>query len=484
MRKKTVANVDIALDQTSNTPLYQQVYEFLHDAVIAGSLPEGSKLPSIRQASQSWGVSRPTVERAYMQLVVEGYVDNVARSGYVVRRLDAGFLRNVSTHRQAAHVEQPRERTLFFSSFMTDPRTPYDFAFARLDPKSFPIKTWLGLTSDALYRESENLMCSYSADHVPNGLRRALAGYLRRTRSVVCAPEQVAVLPSTEFALETILQLFDRGQDMVGVEEPGYLVIVDVARRLGFDARAIASDRGEQRLLDDICRIGPKVVFVTPSHQFPTGTVMPLSARIELLKWAEDNDAYIIEDDSCSEYRYSTSPVPSLQSLDANGRVVYLGNFSKILAPGLRVAYAVVPDRLLGRYHERFMYTSSAVSLLTQHVLASFIEEGHLDQHVRKMVSQNRIRHDLLLEHLAETFGHSVELSGVDAGMHLYATVHNGMDQDGLVSSAREQGARVYRSDLFWFEHEPAPNTLLLGFSAIDRDLIAPGVEALGRAWL
>ncbi len=224
-------------------------------------------------------------------------------------------------------------------------------------------------------------------------------------------------------------------------------------------------------------------MFTTPSHQFPTGTLLPIDARTRLLRWAEANDAFIIEDDSCNEFRYATRPVPSLQSLDAYGRVVYLGNVSKVLSPSLRIAYLVMPPKLLGRYWALFNSAHPPVSWLDQEVLARFIEQEYWDAHVRKTAKGNHERHDELLRCLHTEMDDGIDISGTDTGMHLYVTVHNGMTQSELLASAQREDAKVYGTTRMWFS-KPAPeNNVMIGFSAIAFEDIAPGVAALRRAW-
>ena len=256
-----------------------------------------------------------------------------------------------------------------------------------------------------------------------------------------------------------------------------------IARRNGFDVVPLPTDRGGDAFLQAVERQKPDIVFATPSHQFPTGTLMPLPTRIELLRLAEELDFYIIEDDSCHEYRYGTGPVPSLQSLDTGNRVVYLGNFSKTLTPALRVAFAVLPPELLERHLERGPAIPS-VNTHIQDALARFIADESLDRHVRRMVAGNRERHDRLLECLESSMGGAVELSGVHSGMHFFATVRNGMAQEDLIASARGNGANVYGTRRFWFDSQADEGSLMIGFSAIALDDIEPGVQALARAWV
>lgn len=210
---------------------------------------------------------------------------------------------------------------------------------------------------------------------------------------------------------------------------------------------------------------------------------MPLDARTQLLRWAEENDAYAIEDDSCNEFRYATRPVPSLQSLDAYGRVVYLCNVSKALSPALRIAYLVLPPALLARYWSLFNFAHPAVSRLDQEVLARFIGEGYWDAHVRKTAKGNKRRHDELLRCLREQMGDVPGIQSAGTGMHLYVAVQNGMTQRELLEAALGQDTKVYGTARMWIDQPENDNHVMIGFSAIDYDDIVSGVEALRRAW-
>jgi len=486
MAAKKTRELLIIIDEASGEPLYRQVYLQVREAITRNRITAGDKLPSIRKLSQTLQVSHTTIEQAYLQLSVEGYVRNVPRSGYVVEALDTKFLRIPIPDNEPGvrRAEADRSRNAFYAENAAGGAVKYDFSYANLQPDSFPLKTWRSLTNDVLFANTAPDLARYSYTHEPNNLRRVLARHLNQTRGVNCMPEQVVVQAGTDGALATIFQLLDRKKHVIGLEEPGYATVREVAQRLGFKLVPIPSNQGTDAFIEALYRHNPKVVFTTPSHQFPTGNVLPLEGRTELLKWAQKANGVIIEDDSCNEYRYNTSPIPSLQSLDVNNRVIYLCNVSKVLSPALRISYMVLPPKFLGRYLRVFNYAHPAVSWLDQEVLARFISEGHWDAHVRKMAKGNHRRHDLLLQNLHEQFGDMVSISGADAGMHLYVGVKNGMTQRDLVRTAYEQGANVYSTARFWFANPAEQDKLMLGFSAIADADIAPGVAALRNAWL
>ena len=485
MAAKRRAEILLHVDEAADVPLYRQIYEQVRDAIVGARLTPGDKLVSIRRLADDLRVSHTTVEQAYLQLATEGLVRNVPRSGYVVEQVDTEYLALAHAAHEEA-VEQARDarsRNAFYAENRTGAQARYDFSFANLQPDSFPANTWRKLVVDVLYRNDCPELSRYSYTDDRSSLQSELARYLGRTRGVACAPEQVVVQAGTGDALTTLLQLFDRDRDVVGMEEPGYQTVHEVARRLGFKMVPLPSDEGPEAFLEAVERAKPRIVFTTPSHQFPTCSLLHLDARTRLLKWAERNDAYIIEDDSCNEFRYTTHPIPSLQSLDAYGRVVYLCNISKTLSPALRIAYMVLPPKLLNRYWDLFNYAHPPVSWLDQEVLARFIAEGHLDAHVRKTAKANHRRHDELLRCLRAQMEGGIGIRGTDTGMHLYVTVSNGMTQTQLLESALAHDVKVYGTSRMWFSEPPTEGAIIIGFSAIAYEDIAPGVAALREAW-
>ncbi|MBQ9044058.1 MAG: PLP-dependent aminotransferase family protein [Eggerthellaceae bacterium] len=485
MCAKKKAELLLHLDEAAEAPLYQQIYEQIRDAVTSGRLTQGDRLVSIRKLSADLGVSHTTVEQAYLQLATEGFVANVPRSGYIVEHVDADYFRleRPSSEAEVRELAQTRDREAFFAENRSGGEVRYDFSYANLQPDSFPVRTWCQLLDEVLYARTSPEFARYSYTDEVCSLQAELAGLLSRTRGVSCAPEQVVVQSGTGEALTMLLQLFDRTTDVVGMEDPGYATVHEVARRQGFQMVPLPTGQGVEAFLAAVEEKRPKIVFNTPSHQFPTGLLLPLDARTRLLRWAEENDAYIIEDDSCNEFRYSTRPIPSLQSLDAFGRVIYLCNVSKVLSPSLRVSYAVLPPKLLERYWDLFNYAHPSVPWLDQEVLARFIAQGHWDAHVRKVAKGNHRRHDELLRCLNAEMGDMLDITGTDTGMHLYVTVRNGMDERQLVESALAQGAKVYGTARMRFPGSTLSSSVMIGFSAIAFDDIAPGVAALARAW-
>ena len=485
MAKKRSPEVMLTIDAGSETPLYRQIYEQIRDAVASGRLMEGEHLPSIRKLSEALGVSHTTVEQAFSQLAVEGFVRNMPRSGYVVEHVDTDYLHLVQSpdRQHILAIAQERNEDTFHAENDRGGVARYDFSYANLQPDSFPVKTWSRLTNDVLYSATLPELARYESTEQPGILERELARLLARTRAVSCTPEQVVIQAGTGESLAMILQLFDRNRHAVGVENPGYATMQEVARRQGFSCVPLPVWRSLEEFFAALERHRPHIIFSTPSHQFPTGRLLPLDARIRLLQWAEANDAFIIEDDSCNEFRYATKPIPSLQSLDAYGRVIYLCNVSKVLSPALRISYTVLPPKLLGRYWDLFNYAHPSVSWIDREVLARFIAEGQWDSQVNRVAKVNHRNHDELLRCLRRAFGDRLTIQGADTGMHLYVTVQGSMTQDELITRAEAEGARVYGTSRMWLGQPAENRNVMVGFSSIAFEDIEPGVQALARAW-
>lgn len=476
----------VTVNKNDAAPLYQQIYQQLATAIEQGVIEAGHKLPSLRGLAAELGVGRITVQKAYEQLCVEGYVTPAERSGYVVNEMDTAYLQLPQPDNAAAiaSIMEAAANTGFVGEAQTGRMLRYDFSYFNLQPNSFPVRDWARALTDALYDVGGHRMTSYPTTTGATEFQKQVAGHLARTRGVRCQPEQIVAFPGTEYALDAIMRLIPGEPRTFGMEEPGYDLAFGVAQRRGLKVAPLPTEHGAECFLQEVADEKPDVMFTTPSHQFPTGTLMTLPTRIELLRLSEQLGFYIIEDDSCYEYRYGTGPVPSLQSLDAGNKVVYLGNFSKTLTPALRVSFAVLPPELLERYYVELGPAIPSVNTHIQDALARFIAAGALDRHVRRMVAGNRERHDLLLECLTSSFGDAITLSGIDSGMHFFAAVHNGMNQDELVATARANDAAVYGTHRFWFSREAPNNTLMIGFSSIALEDIEPGVAALAAAWL
>lgn len=485
MRKPRPTNITFSLDPESSVPLHEQIYLKLRDAVRTGVLVEGDRIPSVRRLSHELGVSHITVEQAYLELSVEGYVRAVPRSGYVVEHVDTAFFEaeREDVWARVSKVVTAGTATGLVAEDQVGSAVRFDFSYVNLRPGSFPQRAWQKACQEVSLGPGDPFE-RYGYHGHTGSLQREIARYLRQARGVVCEPEQVILEPGSQVAVSELFQLFDPSSQTVGVEEPGWQVARTTAERLGFRTVPLAVGEAGPRMAANLREADPSIAFLTPSHQFPTGVVLPLQSRVEALEWARERNSYVIEDDSCSEYRYDMRPVPSLQSLDTGLRTVYLGNFSKTLSPALRVAYLVLPPDLLERYLQTFPSGHPGVSTYEAEALAQFMASGQYERQLRRMVADNRKCHDELLRCLTDRFGDMMDIRGKHSGMHLYVTVKNGMGTDELIATALKCDAKVYSTERFWFSRPAPEGVVMLGFSALALEDIAPAVDALAKAWL
>ena len=335
----------ISLDKKSNVPLYTQIYDRIRELIVSGELPADSKLTAVRVMAGNLGVSKNTVETAYKQLLSEGFIRAEAGSGY--------------------YVEDIRSDLMYSDSRMEHPNIhsnveniKYDFRYSCIEAENFPWKKWKHYLVEAISDMEYQDYVSYEACKGNVELRENLRNYLSKNRGVMCDAKQLVVCSGTQHAAEIVAGILGgKGVD-VAFEEPGFYTTRNIFKRSGCNVIPISvTERGIN--IEELNKTKAKLVYVTPSRQMPTGYTMPKSKRLELLKWAEENDAYIFEDDYDSEFRYGSIPVPSIQSMDKSDRVIYVGTFSKILVPSFRMAYFVLPKKLLKIFEKKYKYFNS-----------------------------------------------------------------------------------------------------------------------------
>jgi GntR family transcriptional regulator / MocR family aminotransferase len=489
----------ITFDQRSTTPLHKQLYDELRSAILTGRLKPGERVPSTRTLSQSLGVSRTTVTQSYEQLLSEGYLRAATGSGtFVGCELPDELLKSdpVETSRPATRRPDDR-RQIELSSYgasITDslpfeppePETPINFKCGRPALEEFPLQQWRRLILKH-YRWNDLSLLDYAdGSHGYKPLREAIAGYLRHARAVACDADQVVIVNGAQQALDLIAKLMiDRG-DPVAIEDPGYLG----ARRafLAQGADLLPSPVDESGIIVDALtsktflksKSGLKLVYVTPSHQFPTGATLTLPRRLDLLAWAEKTGVMIIEDDYDSEFRYGSRPIPALQGLANGDSVIYFGTFSKVLFPALRVGYLVAP-RALARVFARAKWLADRQTpMIEQRVLADFINEGHLERHLRRMRTLYARRRQALVRALGTHFGDRVTILGENAGMSLMIRLRGKLDDDEVTRRARLAGVGLVSARLYYLV-ESRRDEFLLGYAGLSERRIQEGVRRLAK---
>jgi GntR family transcriptional regulator/MocR family aminotransferase len=485
--------MSLPLDRRSAVPLYRQLYNGVRDAILDGDLEPGSRLPATRTLAVELGVSRNTTMNAFEQLLAEGYiVGRVGSGSYVSRSLPEHLLHASPLRDSAPRPAGKRPKLSQRGALLVADRSGWDSETRKLQTfqagipalDAFPFEVWSRLVSRRWKSRSVALL-DYGPPAGFGPLRREIASYLRTTRAVRCEPDQVIVVPGSRQAIDLVARiLLDRG-DAVWLEDPGYPAARDIFKAVG--ARIIAVPVGEAGL--DIaagraqCPDCPdaRLAYVTPSHQFPLGMMMTLARRLELLEWAGQAGAWIVEDDYDSEFRFAGRPLAALQGLDRHGCVLYLGSFSKVLFPALRLGYMIVPSDLVDAFlaSRRLLDTPSLT--LHQAVVAEFMAEGHFARHIRRMRALYEERKDILVAAAERDLDGLLELSASASGMHLIAWLQRGLDDRHVAHHASGHGVTVTPLSTYAIS-PPRRHGLLLGFSAFDAGKLRAGVRRLGTA--
>lgn len=460
----------ISLRQGDKKPLYEQIYEYIKNEIREGRISSEEKLPSTRLLSRHLEVSRSTVELAYEQLMSEGYIESRPYKGYYVSQIEELYqIQSVhSGSKETTENKMPEYR--------------YDFTPNGVDLNSFPYNVWRKLSRECLLDDRAELF-RLGSPQGEQGLRVAICSYLHQARGVNCSPDQIIVGAGNDYLMMLLCAVLGPGH-RVALENPTYKQAYRLFANLSFDTCTVDMDTHGMRV-DELKCSGADLAFVMPSHQYPLGTVMPIRRRMELLRWASETEGrFIIEDDYDSEFRYKGKPIPALQGYDANEKVIYIGTFSKSIAPAIRMSYMVLPPVLCELYKKRCGFISSTVSKVDQMILQKFIENGHYERHLNKMRALYRSRHDVLLAELKE-MGNDFTVSGENAGVHLLLHFRNGRPESELIRLAEENGVKVYGLSKYYVEGASAPeeSVILLGYANMDENKIRKAVQLLKYAW-
>lgn len=472
----------IPLDGQSTVPMYEQIYLHIKQEIRQGNLKAKSRLPSTRTLAEHLKVSRSTTQLAYEQLLSEGYIESVPCKGYFVSAIDA--LVEVQDHPSGLFVAlEPGE----------EEGIQVDFSPRGIDLNSFPYNTWRKISKNILVDDNKALFLNGD----PQGeyaLREAIRSYLHSARGVCCSADQIIVGAGNEYLL-MLLSLVLGPDKVIAMENPtykqayrvfesqGYQVLPVNMDKSGLDVGMLDRKKSEKALADK--KGEPDFIYVMPSHQYPMGIVMPIKRRQELLAWAcEKEGRYLIEDDYDSEFRYKGKPVPALQGMDRNGRVIYIGTFSRSIAPAIRVGFLVLPKNLMAEYKRKAGFFASTVSRIDQNILYQFLTEGHYERHLNRMRSVYKAKHDCLMGEL-KGLEQAFWIAGEHAGIHLLLTHKEGISEEVLIARAKESGVRVYGLSRYVIhpEHNQYPSTVILGYANLTEAMIKEGCRRLKAAW-
>ena len=455
----------ISLDKNEPKPLYEQLYQQIKEAIIEKKLDYKTKLPSKRQLADFLNISQTTVELAYGQLLAEGYIASKPRVGFFVEAIEELPFREKTEVEPAPSIQLEQAETPIV----------YDFSPAQIDTDTFPFTIWRKIAKDLIDESNKQLL---HAGH-PQGeyeLRAQIARYLYESRAINCEPEQIVIGSGTEQLLPMILRLFD-DKSTLALENPGYSPIPAV--HLQNKARPIPVD-DDGLIVEQLEQTDADLVYITPSHQFPTGAILSAARRNQLLNWARAKQhRYIIEDDYDSEFRYLGKPIPALHSLDQGQNVIYMSTFSKSLMPSIRVAYFILPKSLLSKYKAVYSYYSCTVPRFEQQMLAKFMQQGHFSKHLNRMRKIYRKKHDKILSLLENE--RDIKISGELAGMHMLLLFNKKWDEMHLHKELLKKQIRIQPLQQYcltntsYFEH-PA---FILGFGGLPLAQIEEAIEAL-----
>lgn len=457
----------INLDNNSKTPLYEQIYIYIKNQIKQGYLVCDTKLPSTRFLAQSLQVSRSTIDMAYLQLISEGYVESVPCKGYFVSDI------SLMCDLVEKHVTQEK---------MTLPeKIHYDIDFSPwgIDMEHFPFSVWRKLSKSVLSVDNRDLFLS-GDNKGEKYLRDSIAQYLYQARGINIHPDNIILGAGNEYLLMVLNQLLEH-HPVVAMENSTYKQAYLNFTKIG-NKVVIVDDDESGISVNALNNTEANLVYVMPSHQYPFGSVMPVKRRMELVNWTQDkSDRYILEDDYDSEFRYIGKPIPALLSTCPSENVIYLGTFSKSIAPGIRMSYMVLPQKLLKRYENSYLYAQT-VSRIDQRVVGEFIRDGYYERHLNRMRNIYRAKHDTIVRECRNCFGNCI--SGENAGLHILLEFDG--NEKNYIDKAAEHGIRVYGLSEFTINPQRLSDNkavIILGYANLKDEQIINGIQKLQKAW-
>ncbi|KGR74255.1 MocR-like pyridoxine biosynthesis transcription factor PdxR [Ureibacillus sinduriensis] len=450
--------MDIPIIFSNKQPKYLDIYEQIKQRIINQTLAAHQKLPSKRRLATNLSVSIHTIKESYEQLASEGYIYSVERSGYYISPYDSEWEQPI--YEEEKKREQPVQEIL------------YNFKNGQVDQQAFPLKDWL-----KLYKKHLN------SDIVPNGswqgewsLREQIALYIKKSKGFTCDVEQIYLYSGTQHQLNELCRYF--GDVNVAIEEPGFRRASAIFQQNQLNIQYVPIDEKGAAIPENACQY----YYITPAHQFPLGGVMPFERRIDLLKWATENDAFLIEDDYDSEFRYKGSPIPPLAQIDQLQRVIYFGTFSKTLMPSIRVSYMILPTSLVDGFNSFYSNHKTTVSKIDQSVIAEFMENGLYTKHIAKMRTLYRKKRQKLIESILSHLGEDYEIIGDDAGLHIVLRLPKSLNEWNAIKLAQDVGIALDPISSS-YQLNPVDNCVMIGYGAIPYAVIEEAVSLLASQW-
>lgn len=444
---------------TGSDSLYEYLYKCIKNDILQGTIKAGEKLPSKRTFAKNLGISVITVENAYEQLIAEGYIYSIPKKGFYVTDLK----KEVETEKKTVTREMVP---------ITGGESGYfaDFTSNQTQSELFPFTVWTRMIREVLGENQIQLMTNPPCGGI-YPLREAIAKYLKEFRGMTVLPEQIIIGAGTEYLYGLLIQLL--GTDKIyAVENPGYRKIAKIYRSWKVACEYIDMDEEGVRI-EELQRKQVDILHISPSHHYPTGIVMPVSRRYELLGWASKSSRhYIIEDDYDSELRLGGQPIPTMQSIDVSDRVIYMNTFTKTLASTVRISYMILPPPLLEQFYERLSFYSCSVSNFEQYTLGKFIEEGFFEKHINRLRNHYHKKRDALLTAIRNSrLGDCVCISGEEAGVHFLMEIQTEKEEEEFLAAAQARGIRLSPLSAHYHNQETERrNVYVMNYSSVETD--------------
>ena len=450
--------------------MYEYLYKCIRNDITQGKIKVGEKLPSKRSFAKNLGISVITVENAYGQLLAEGYIYSMPKRGFYVSDLSSAYM-----EKKAVRKEQLS---------LTGGETSYfaDFSSNQTDSEIFPFAIWSKTVREVLNDNQKQLMINPPCGGILE-LRQAIAQYLREFRAMQVDPEQIVIGAGTEYLHGLLIQLL--GNDRIyGVENPGYHKISRIYENMKVEYAKVSMDQ-EGVSIQELEEKRVDIIHTSPSHHFPTGIVMPVSRRYELLGWAAKSpERYIIEDDYDSELRLSGKPFPTLQSIDVSDKVIYMNTFTKTLASTVRISYMVLPLTLTEKFYQKLSFYSCTVSNFEQYTLAKFMENGSFEKHINRLRNYYQMKRDAILKAFRkEPLGRFVNIQEEGAGVHFLMQISTAKSEEEIVKEAKGNGIKLAPLSHYFDgeEKESFENTYVVNYSSVDLQNIERAAQVLGQ---
>ncbi len=448
--------------------LYEYLYNCIKDDIISFRLAPDEKLPSKRALAKHLNISTITVETAYAQLMAEGYIYSVPKSGFFVSHIASSGKKQALNNKAETEATTSEEQEFFA-----------DFVKNSAANETFPFSVWTKLMRETMSDEQKKLMVSSPSVGIYE-LRKAISDYLYRFRGMKVSADRIIIGAGTEYLYSLIIQLLGRSK-RYALEDPGYRKIYHIYKANEVDCVHVPLDENGVNIRR-LEKAGADVLHISPSHHFPTGIVTPISRRYELLSWAsKSGDRYIIEDDYDSEFRLLGKPIPSLQSIDVLEKVIYINTFSKSLTPTIRISYMVLPEALMKKYNEKLSFYSCTVANFEQYTLAAFIRKGYFEKHINRMRNFYRTQRDELMQTIkSHPFYEKVTITEENSGLHFLLSVRTDLSDEELIKSARQNGINVSCLSQYYSDKKNSKeHTLIINYSGIEKNRMAEAVERL-----